>query len=65
MMPLKVLPNTALGCNYQSICMSQLQPLCSAALVPKGSGKPGAVIEALEYISPHSGFEPGRPDSKS
>ena len=24
----------ALGCNHQSICMSQLQPLCSAALVP-------------------------------
>ena len=33
-MPLKVWPNTALGCNHQSICMPQLQPLCSAALVP-------------------------------
>ena len=32
MMPLKVWPNTALGCNHQSICMPQLQPLCSAAL---------------------------------
>ena len=72
MMPLKVWPNTALGCNHQSICMPQLQPLCSAALVPnvlprrdEGSGKPCAVIEALQYIGPHSGFEPGRPDSKS
>ena len=26
--------NIALGCNHQSICMPQLQPLCSAALVP-------------------------------
>ena len=32
-MPLKVWSNTALGCNHQSICMPQLQPLCSAALV--------------------------------
>ena len=31
----------------------------------EGSGKPCAVIEALEYIGPHSGFEPGRLDSKS
>ena len=53
MMPLKVWPNTALGCNHQSICMPQLQPLCSAALVPnvlprrdEGSGKPCAVIKA-------------------
>ena len=42
------------GCNHQSICMPQLQPLCSAAMVPnglprrdEGSGKPCAVIEAL------------------
>ena len=53
-MPLKVWPNTDLGCNPQSICMPQLQPLCSAALVPNvlprrddGSGKPCAAIEAL------------------
>ena len=53
MMPLKVWPHTALGCNHQSICMSQLQPLCSAALVPnvlprrdEGSGKPCTVIDA-------------------
>ena len=72
MMPLKVWPNTALGCNHQSICMPKLQPLSSAALVSnvlpwkdEGSSKPCAVIEALKYIGPHSGFEPGRPDSKS
>ena len=42
------------GCNHQSTCMPQLQPLCSAALVPnvlprrdEGSDKPCAVIEAL------------------
>ena len=51
MMPLNVWSNTALGFNDQSICMPQLQPLCSAALVPnvlprrdEGSGKPCAVI---------------------
>ena len=32
--PLKLWPNTAQGCNHQSRCMPQLQPLCSAALVP-------------------------------
>ena len=54
LIPLKVWPNTAQGCNHQSTCMPQLQPLCSAALVPnvlprrdEGSGKPCAVIEAL------------------
>ena len=40
--------------RLQSICIPQLQPLCSAALVPnvlpkrdEGSGKPCAVTEAL------------------
>ena len=33
MIPLIVWPNTALGCNHQSICMPQLQLFCSAALV--------------------------------
>ena len=28
-MPLKVWPNTALGCNHQPMCMPQLQPLTS------------------------------------
>ena len=49
---LKVWPNTALGCNHRSICMPQLQPLCSATLVPnvlprkdEGLDKPCAVIE--------------------
>ena len=58
LIPLKLWPNAAQGCNHQSTCMIhdpyQLQPLCSAALVPnvlprrdEGSGKPRAVIEAL------------------
>ena len=34
MMPLEVWPDTALDGNHQSICMPQLLPLCSAALVP-------------------------------
>ena len=45
MIPLKLWPNTVHGCNHQSTCMTQLQPLCSAALIPnvlprrdKGSG---------------------------
>ena len=33
LMPLKLWQNTAQGCNHQSTCMPQLQPLCSAALV--------------------------------
>ena len=55
-------------CNLHA----QLQPLCSAALVPnvlprrdEGLGKPCAMIEASYYINPHSGFESGRPDSES
>ena len=53
MIPLNLWPNTAQGCNHQSTCMPQLQPLGSAALVPnvlprrdEGSGKSDAVIEA-------------------
>ena len=53
LIPLKLWPNTAQGCNHQSTCMPQLHPLCSPALVPnvlprrdEGSGKPCAVIEA-------------------
>ena len=33
MMPLKVWPNIALGCNHQSICMPQLQPLVNIVLI--------------------------------
>ena len=33
LMPLKLWPNTAQGCNHQSNSMTQLQLLCSAALV--------------------------------
>ena len=61
MMPLKVWPNTALGCNHQSICMPQLQLLSSAALVPnvlprrdESSCKPCAVIEALTITIDHA-----------
>ena len=32
-------PNTALGCNHQSICMPRIQPSCSAILVPISSPK--------------------------
>ena len=53
LIPLKLWPNTVQGWHHQSICMPQLQPLCSAVLVPnvlpwrdEGSGKPCAVIEA-------------------
>ena len=64
-MPLKVWPNTALGCNHQSICMPELQPLCSAALVPnvlprrdEGLGKPCAVSVTLYYIGPTQDSNP-------
>ena len=50
----EVWPKTALGCHRQSICMPQLQTLCSAALVSnllprryEGLVKPGAVIDVL------------------
>ena len=33
-MSLNVWPNTAIGCNHPLVCMPQLQPLCSAVLVP-------------------------------
>ena len=53
LIPLKLWSNRAQGCNHQSTCMPQLQPLCSAALLPnvlprrdEGSGKPCALIEA-------------------
>ena len=50
--------------NHQSICMSQLQPLCSAALVStvlprrdEGSGKPCALVQ---WSKPHSIIAPLR-----
>ena len=58
MMPLKVGPNTALGCYHQSICMPQLQPLRSAALViprrDEGSGNP------VQWSKPYSILAPLR-----
>ena len=54
MMPLKWVAEYSSRLQLSIICMLQLQPLCSAALVrnvlPKkdeGLGKPCAVIEAL------------------
>ena len=47
-----VAEHSFLGCNHQSTVHTQLQPLCSAALVPnvlprrdEGSAKPCVVIE--------------------
>ena len=34
LIPMKLWPNTAQGCNHQSVCLAQVQPLCSAALLP-------------------------------
>ena len=66
-LPLKVWPNTTVGCNHQSVCMPQLQSLCSAScsgtdVLPRrndGSGKPCAVDWASHNIDTHSGTEPG------
>ena len=73
MMLLKCVAEHSSRLQLSIICMFQLQLLCSAALVrnvlPKkdeGSGKPCAVIEALQYnIGLYSGIEPGRFYSKS
>ena len=53
MIPVNLWPNPAQGCNHQSTCMTPLQPLYSAALVPnvlprrdEDSGEPCAVIES-------------------
>ena len=57
-----VAKHSFLGCSRQSTCMPQLQPLCSAALVPnvlprrdEGSGKSCASWN----IDTQSGLEPG------
>ena len=58
-----VAKHSFLGCNHQSTCMSQEQPLCSPALVwyplpnvlrrrDEGSGKPCAVDRVSEYWHP-------------
>ena len=66
---LELWPNTAQGCNHQSTCMPQLQPLCSAALVPnvlpqrnEGSGKPVQWLKPYGILAPRTrtratGFE--------
>ena len=62
LIPLKLWPNTAQGCDHQSTCMPQLQLSCSAALVPnvlpqrdEGSGKPCAagfkIISGDQYTT--------------
>jgi hypothetical protein len=55
MMPPKVWPNTALGCKHQSICMPQLQPLCSAVFhgkaITKGSGNEVYFCDVPDYIT--------------
>ena len=57
MMLLKVWSNTALGCNHQSICMPQLQPLCSAALVPNVQPRRGsAYMCTYKCIYVHSSW---------
>ena len=69
LVPLKLRSNTAQGCNHQSICMPQLQPLCSAARTQCTTpGEMKARVSPVQWSkphSPHSGFEPGRPDSES
>ena len=59
MMPLKVWPNTALGCNHQSICMLQLQPLCSAALIPNVLQGMKARVSHVQWSKPYSILAPG------
>ena len=63
-------PSTALGCNHQSICMPQIQPLIQLLASARhgtdalpqreeGSGESYAVYRATQNIGTHSGLEPG------
>ena len=55
--PLKLWSNTALDCNHQSTCMPQLQPLCSATLVPNvllPQGGMKARVSPVQWSKPHS-----------
>ena len=63
MMPLNVWLNTALGCNHQSICMPQLQPLCSAAQVPNVlkmyyPERMKAWVSPVQWSKPYNIFAP-------
>ena len=61
MIPLKVWPNTALGCKHQSVCMPQVRPSCSAALIPNVlAGWMKARVSPVQYavIKPHSVLAP-------
>ena len=56
LIPLKLWPNTALGCNHQLVCMPQLQLSCSAALVPNELYPEGMKARAspVQWSKPHS-----------
>ena len=55
MIPLNLWPNTAQGCNHQSTCTPQLQPLCSAALVPNVLPEGmKARVSPVQWSKPHS-----------
>ena len=55
MMPLKVWPNTALGCNHQSICMAQLQLLRYPMYYPGGMK---ARVGPVQWSKPNSILAP-------
>ena len=60
LIPLKLIPNTAQGCNHQSTCMPQLQLLCSAALVPNVLPRRDvkARVSSVQWSKPHSILAP-------
>ena len=57
-----VAEHSFLGCNHQSTCMPQLQPLCSAALVPNVLPRrnEGSGIHPVQSIEPHRILAPTR-----
>ena len=54
MMPLKVWPNTAIGCNHQSICMPQLQPLIYINTIDANDIKDSKFISLAVDTSNHN-----------
>ena len=56
---LKMWLNTALGCNHQSICMPQLQSLCSATrdMNQEPSGPQFRVVTTILPLHKHMGVE--------
>ena len=58
---LKLWPNIVQGCNHQSTCMPQLQPLCSAALVPYiQPRRMKAQVSPVQWSKPHSILAPSQ-----